>query len=262
VFPSIFCQFVLGDESCAPVKIGAGFDLAGAGLGKYIEATKVAKRLESSWNKIANKTGLGKGINFGLDLTETLEFCNKDCCDKTGDSVTVKNIQYYKGTIELKVTASSPRMPLGNLGIVLPSDDADEGSFVGIVWSLSIDAGGKVIIQPMFLTGCVFDYKLSDSCVFIGGWVKIEGGLDVTALGTGVKTLFAGQLGPSGEICWGMSGWKVEVCLGGDIKVEAGVKMFWTSVGTVDITVAEGKIYWSNQKSWHDGLTLFGKKII
>jgi len=59
-----------------------------------------------------------------------------------------------------------------------------------------------------------------------------------------------------------MSGWLLEICLGGDIKVELGVKIFWLKVGEATVTVAEGKICWSKQKGWHDGLTLFGVRII
>lgn|GEM_PF-1978110 len=254
----------LGDESCFPISLGAGIDLGGMGLGKYIEATRVAKKLEEAWKRIANKTGLGKGVNFGLALTGSLECCNKNCCDKSGDTVVVKNIEYFKGTISLEVSASSPRMPLGNLGVVVPVDEDEEAgdSFVGIVWSLGIQAGGQLVIQPVFLKGCVLDYKLSDFCVLVAGWVKIEGGLDVAAIGTGVKGLFAGTLGPSGKVCYGMSGWLLEICLGGDIKVELGVKIFWLKVGEATVTVAEGKICWSKQKGWHDGLTLFGVRII
>lgn len=247
----------LGAESCSPVSVGA--DLGSMGLGKYIEATRAAKKLTSVWQKIASKTGLGKGVNFGLTLGGSLNFCNKDCCTK---NVTT-NIQYYKGIISLEVSAYTQRMPLGNFGMVGVADTkADNNSFVGIVWSLGIKAGGSITIQPVFLKGCVLDYKLGEVCVYVGGWVKIEGGLDISVAGTGGKALLAGTLGPTGKLCYGMTGWLVEVCLGGDIKAEAGIKVFWVDVGSVIVTVAQGKICWSNQQSFYGGLELFGTQVI
>ena len=187
----------------------------------------------------------GLDFQLGGGISAQVKACSKECCSSDGR---VTRGYYAKATLQANFSMSASQAVPG-YGFSVPAVGR-----AGLFATISLGISGSGTYAESLAANCGV-VPGGEVCVQLAGSVGLEFGAEITGLAIWLQ----GSIGPSGQVCYGSTGLKWQVCVGASLSAYYEIGYAWVSIGS-SFNVLAGQICYETG-GWSGAITVFSYEI-